>query len=59
MHCSSVTSLLERCQMGIWEFIVSRSTLVTVSYLGLPSSLVSPVSFISGRSISIWMGQRM
>ena len=59
MHCSSVTSLLLRCHIGTWEFIVSRSTFVTVSNFGLPSAFFSPVSFASGRSTSICIGQRI
>ena len=45
--------------MGTMLLTVSRSVVVTVSYLGLPSSFFSPVSLKSLFFTSIWMGQRM
>ena len=44
MQSSSVTSLLERCQMGIMLLMVSFSVTILYSYFGEPSSFFSPVS---------------
>ena len=47
---------MERCQMGTMLLMTASSSWVTQSFLGVPSSFFSPVSFISPFSTIMWIG---